>query len=392
MAVTFIQLLVIIGLLCVFLGLGYLSLTCDLPDAPEKKKHKATPPVLDVISMLNTKGLIFHYEGFQTEEPGFMTERDRYLFRMNPDNIESLKPASVDKLSGQITCIPHGSIHSDIDCGWQTRDHHFQNNRSTTRSNQHFTVLAPLLVPQSNTFQHFLDGVLPKLVQARDQVLLHENVTIMLYRPWDAVIQEMMDYMGFDESRVYYYDSGIYTADYLINLCQAPPLHPGLWQKARKLLGASDKADNNRKISYVILLGRENARNYGRRIKNYNEVAAMLKEKYGSALIIFNTSRNLAHSRNLFSHARMLIGVHGGAFYNMFFCPNGTEIVEVMPTEDNGRVVPEQLAHTIIWRMSLMLGQKYWRIAEPPVDLYGNVKVNVSRLSHTLHHIDSIGT
>ena len=80
-----------------------------------------------------------------------------------------------------------------------------------------------------------MDGVLPKMIQAW-HVIQQSNVTLLLLRPWDRFIEEIIEHIGVDKQRVHYYDGGFYSADFIIDTCVTPALHPDLWGKAKYLL------------------------------------------------------------------------------------------------------------------------------------------------------------
>ena len=95
----------------------------------------------------------------------------------------------------------------------------------------------------------------------------------------------------------------------------------------------------------------------------------------------------LPQSTELFGKAKIIIGVHGGAFYNMLYAPKGTNIIEVMPTDSKG-VSPRGLAHTIIWHMAALLDQPYWRIPVNSLTKTNNVQLNIAKLKIILDQID----
>ncbi len=51
-----------------------------------------------------------------------------------------------------------------LDCGWQTELQDF--TRISEWSYSEGDIIIPLFVPEGYTFQHFIDGVLPKIIQA----------------------------------------------------------------------------------------------------------------------------------------------------------------------------------------------------------------------------------
>ena len=325
------------------------------------------------------------YSAFVIDEPKFADDLDRKMFLQNVANKQHLLTQDVDKLQGNIQVIQNGTINEIFGCGWNMEMAKMHKRPDKGRIRRHFYILIPLLVPNANSFQHFLDGVLPKLAQVYE-LLQHPNVTIMLYRPWDRIIEEMLDKLGISDNKVFYYDRGYYTAQYLINTCITPPLHPKLWMRGRSLLGVKTLSDSN--MNLVILLTRNLNRNPGRHMTNFEEVERFLSNRYGDNFLVFKGRNDLGRSMDVFSKARIVIGVHGGAFYNIMFSPSGTNVVEVMPTDQAGNVVPENLAHTIVWQMATMMEQSYWRIGESPQTARGDVRIHLTKLQKVLDDID----
>ena len=83
---------------------------------------------------------------------------------------------------------------------------------------------------------------------------------------------------------------------------------------------------------------------------------------------------------SLFGNALLLIGIHGGAFYNLIFCPNSTKILEVMPVNHEGRPVPSPLAHANIWQMSQAINQTYLRMSQNAINSKGDVYISMDKL------------
>ena len=341
----------------------------------------------DIITTLNNT--VIKYPTFSTTKPIFLDQHDKKLFWSNSDNqIQSRLPYP-QQLVGQIKVLKNHVIHSDQNCGWQTNQtfaHDLYPPRSRVR--KHLDYVCPLLVPQSNSFQHFIDGVLPKLMQVF-HIVNNTNLKILLFRSWDRNIEQMLFKIGISSERIVYYDSGLIFGKYVLDTCVTPPLHPSLWNMARNHLGVNVNYPVRNKNGYVVYISRTGSRNYGRNIKNEEEVIAFLHWRYSTRFQFFQKAINFKETMGLFKNTRILIGVHGGALYNLLFCPRDTEIIEIMPTIDTGDVVPNSLAHTIIWKMSSMLKQNYWRFPSEPLNKLGDVKPDINKLEKVLNVIDN---
>lgn len=152
----------------------------------------------------------------------------------------------------------------------------------------------------------------------------------------------------------------------------------------------------------MILLLRHWSRNRGRRLLNEQAVFDALVARYGSSRVVrYGGGRHrhridLPTARRLFADASLVVGVHGGAFYNIVMAPVNCTVVEVMPVvTDEGRgqgqgqgQIPSGLSHTIVWRMTEALGHVYWRLYAMTSSRRGDVTLPVNRLRLVL---DSIG-
>jgi len=123
---------------------------------------------------------------------------------------------------------------------------------------------------------------------------------------------------------------------------------------------------------------------------NVDEVVTYLNKRYvTNSIIIVKGFKSLSSSLDIFGNARIIIGIHGGAFYNLMLAPSSANIVEILPVTKEGDITPDSLAYNIIWKMATMLGQTYWRMSEHSDNKFGNLFVNVTKLGHILDQIDS---
>ena len=182
----------------------------------------------------------------------------------------------------------------------------------------------------------------------------------LIYRSYlDDISESLLRALNISEDRiVWYIDDLVHRADYLIFYCVTSPLHHALWLRMRRLLGVADKLQVPENQAVVILLTRVRSRHGGRRLINKQEVITFLRRRYGGKLVIFEGGLTLSQSVETFGKARVIVGVHGGAFYNLNFAPPTTTIIEFGPLLPGG----SKLAQTIFWVMADLLGQPYWRV------------------------------
>jgi capsular polysaccharide biosynthesis protein len=69
----------------------------------------------------------------------------------------------------------------------------------------------------------------------------------------------------------------------------------------------------------------------------------------------------------VFSRAVVVLGIHGGAFGNLVFCPPGVHVIEIIPIADNRRLeqhgrgqVPE--LRPFYWMLAAARSLKYWNV------------------------------
>ena len=127
--------------------------------------------------------------------------------------------------------------------------------------------------------------------------------------------------------------------------------------------------------------------NGGRNTLNQNEVIQTLRQRYGQRLFIFPGPMNLTYSKEIFSQTRLMLGVHGGAMYNLHFAPQQTVVVEYLGTKPDGSI-PSRAAHTIIWRLAQNAGQTYYRVPATPVNKQLDININITTLLTLLDKVD----
>lgn len=331
----------------------------------------------------------FEYESFKIKEPLFPRDIDKELFYKFGSGTELLQSVSYNKLRGVVEVIRNGNFRNNMQCGWPGNYAPMHNTYSGTAS--YFDRLCPLLSPESNSFQHFIDGLLPKLIQVRD-LLLHPDMKLLIANPRPAdrkMIMDILDRIGISQRQIVWYNGGTYTADFMVAACITPPLHPVLWRTARALIGAAEKLPVPRDEALVILLTRAFSHNGGRKLLNIQEVVKVLEERYGKErVVVFKGGYSLNESLDLFGKAHLIIGVHGGAFYNLNFASHTTKILEIMPHSDTG--YPRGLATTIFWSMANLIGQEYWRLFVKTTGVQNNIILDLKLLNETLSKLDNV--
>lgn len=272
--------------------------------------------------------------------------------------------------------MKNGTYNTDYDCGYKSNASSVLEKRAVKTVDWYY-ALVPLIVPDGWSFQHFLDGTLPKIVQSLDYIL-QPRAKLLLPLPRDSIVTEFLDMLNISDKVVYTKMKNVTVgADHLIFSCITPPLHPYLWQRARVLLGGSEILQQPREKANIVIITRHGCFNCGRRLLNRAALGKALKSKYAyNNVVIFRGPYKLNYTLHLFRATSFVIGVHGGGMYNINFCPKGTTVIEIMPTFSNGSVLAA--ADKIIWFQSIMLDHHYWRLPTEPENENGDVIVNIT--------------
>jgi len=353
--------------------------------------------------------LSIEYPNYVPSLPRFVNGDDRLVFMNDASNsVHFATPAH--QLIGRVRVVWNGVVRPRHECSWKTSNDEFERqgadggpSTTTTFVNK---TLCPLLVPDGQTFQHFVDGVLPKLIQLLTEAsrLAAAVDQFVVYRPRDAIVYELLERVGIGRDRLLVVPvdwSRLIEASCVVDTCVTPSLHPTLWRRASQMLRIYQHRDLHQKTlntesewsnsvvddhggplggknedsrhhggreltansSLVILLSRRWTRNAGRRLLNENAVLDYLLGRFGHRRVTrFGDGRtDLATAGRLFSRAVAVVGVHGGAFYNIVLASRGCVVVEVMPLVDHV-APPGGLAHTVVWRVAGALGHTYWRL------------------------------
>ena len=112
--------------------------------------------------------------------------------------------------------IPNGVYRLPHDCGWKTdyalwdpADPRAKAKLRAAGSVQHHKKLCPLIVPQAWSFQHFLDGTLPKLAQVADYLLADPEVKVILeIKPGIKMVEFLLRKLGFGKDRILKHPTG----------------------------------------------------------------------------------------------------------------------------------------------------------------------------------------
>ena len=278
-------------------------------------------------------------------------------------------------LRGRIDVVVRGMLPFNYDCGCFS-DHSKALSQSLHRPYKVSGTVVFLLVPNGATIHHFIDSVLPKLVQM--EVFLSDPsirflVDISSQYP---LVEALLQRLGIAGDRLLNYKDikhlgdGI-TADRFVMTCNTPPLHPYLWQRAQYLLRLPHLVDpsSHPRNTIIYLSRRKGTIGGGRKVANEQELERKLQQfasEHGYNYVSFFHSDypDLEELLRLWSSAVAVVGPHGGAFSNILFAPKGCYVIEFLP---NGPIFtgPTFKEHLSTYLQAMLLGHRYFAVMSP---------------------------
>ena len=332
------------------------------------------------------KKLKLVYDSFTPSEPNFVNRPDkRYFLLMQARKIKKGK-IQASNYPGFITWTENAAVYGGKSCnitqsaGDGCRFCIGPQLNIEPQNNSGIRVFCPLIIRWGSSFQHFIEDVMPKLIQVYNYVSLDDVVIMMLPpRRQDQIVHEILRKLGFTKTQIVP-PKHLETAHAVLNPCNNPK-HPDIWRVFRSMLDIPEHHKIPHTECNVVLLTRARSHIRGRNTVNQAEVYQYLQQRYGTnSTLLFRGGYNLSESIQIFSKAQIVMGVHGGAFYNINFCKKGTFVIEVYPLRFGSR--------DTFWHQSAMLGHRYWRIFEKPLNKFLDVNITLNKLQIALDKVD----
>ena len=243
---------------------------------------------------------------------------------------------------GHIWVIENGAIPSKgVDCGWGSPYRPMTPATMTPLERSQYTLLKGtyvyLPIPDGWSFQHFVDGVLPNLVQM-EELLTKKDIKYIVeldIKRYPIVIK-LFERLGISSSQlVQKHKIRMNYFETLIFPCFAPPIHPYLWQRAQYLLKLPHTTHSSLpEPMLVAYLSRgKGTYNGGRKVLNEDEIVSELYEYFNHTsyqVVIFNSNdyKTLDSLFEFWSKVKFVIGPHGGSFSNVVFMRPETVLIE----------------------------------------------------------------
>ena len=253
--------------------------------------------------------------------------------------------------------------------------------RQPNGAQQVFDAITFVDVWDSYSFQHFMDGVLPKLIRGYPQnteyVVVLRGSRTRATSKYHAVFQ-IADLLGYtllfeNELNQRFQDFGTLYARKFGQFCRAPSMHPITVRKMKYSIISKLNEGLHHLVSplyrkegarfddakpIVYFKRNSNLAANGRHVSFEEDVIEYLQRRFGSEKVLiyqFDPDTMTAYDQMyVVRNAKLLIGPHGGALYNVMFSqqnPEDVTVVELMP-ENQG-------VHSIFWLISSCLGYDY---------------------------------
>ena len=152
-------------------------------------------------------------------------------------------------------------------CGWNDNL-----KISHEKKKNHRKAICPIVCPESWSWQHFLDGALPKLYHALPVIRLY-NATVLIQKPRDSIVLWILNRIPGLIFEIF--EHGGYSADIIIDPCNTPFMNPRVWRGMQKLINPV-RAPSRILWDFVLFVRRSKTRNGGRKILNEEKVVQTL--------------------------------------------------------------------------------------------------------------------
>jgi len=230
-----------------------------------------------------------------------------------------------------------------------------------------------LCVNGANSFQHFIQDLLPVLSLIQPFLKKDPRTPLILKRPDPKFtsFEAFFQLLDIKNPKIFIEDDDISVKDlYLMNFnpINAIYAHPKeLYAKTHYLIQENIPKNTLQRKNLILLIRNEATRNFS----NLEEICSkltLIAESLDLNPFFINASNvSLEILVEVFGNAEYILGFHGGAMYNTVFAPPGATIVEFITTEDT-----DSLLHMV---MSLGLNYFPYAIKSGKGDPYVSVSV-----------------
>jgi prepilin-type processing-associated H-X9-DG protein len=185
-------------------------------------------------------------------------------------------------------------------------------------------------------FVHFIFDTLPRINFSYDLICREQDIKILMPKPRSPYMLEMLETIGIDRSRIIFQKPGyVYSADtvyYPHFYNKGKPQQMGLippksLEKIRsKLAGPYTKPQ--KKIIYL-----KRKKNCKRCVENEEDLLKTIDKNLSNnfTLKVFEPFNDWIKDKEVLKQAKVVLGPHGGAWSNILFCDEKTDVIEFLP-------------------------------------------------------------
>lgn len=293
------------------------------------------------------------YRPFKLAVPGFINESQSDLWAkeamsdvelqkrmtLKMDQFVAMYPAQFGQNlvfeNAEFTGTPPPDIWSEDSCMGRRSDHkQFSSTLNHTELHDAFETLVIATVPDSWSWQHFLDRVTVVWSQSMldaGSSFMAENITFISGRQPQPRVNELYDIMGV--KHVHSVSNAL--AKKLIFSCRAPLIHPFTSQRFNDLIGWKPTETKERNI--VLMMSRAQSRQIVNQEELNARVEDLLRNREKDEILQIFDHNQLGSMVDMISfmkdRVKMVIGPHGGAMYNIRFASPGAALLEFLPSQ-----------------------------------------------------------
>ncbi len=250
----------------------------------------------------------------------------------------------------------------------------------------------PLIVDDGWSFQHFIDGVLPKLFNSFfsssiDGSKAFNQTLTLIPSPLQPIVKQMINNQlsSLSISEIEQLalttnsKTSFYCSDILQFSCNAPSFHPFLYRRIQDTLSMNgiqmdhenDRNEESNNDNFILFLDRieGKTKNGNREIVNRDELIESMNEiatNSGWKMKVFDHSEfdSIIKLVAFMKRVKVIVGAHGGAFYNLFFADrsNLKAVIEFVSVQWLNFDVSFSGSSNVFWITSSLLDVPYYRI------------------------------
>lgn len=198
-----------------------------------------------------------------------------------------------------------------------------------------------MCVNGASSFQHFIEDCLPILGLAKKTLDKRPFIPIILKKP-DSNFHDFdffFELLDIKNPKVFIEEGSIRVKNlhiidfYPFNAIYCLP--KDMYQSVHELVALKNPSLTNKEKNLVVITRQQATRNYAD-LSVIREEAIQWSEIMGlNPIFIDPSSESLSTVKHVFSNAKYIFGIHGGAIYNVIFAPKNATLIEIVPTKDS---------------------------------------------------------